>query len=176
MTCVPMILWTAMVFFSFAPLPSAIVPYSFTRLTDYMAVETSMTLLLASGFQLYYFTLEPLGALIYLPQMVTMILTATSFAHSNPNAIPIAIGVHVACWIAQFIGHGKFEGRQPALFDSLVQALVLAPFFVHLEMLFPLGFKPALHKDVNNLSAIELTRVKKLEGEKRRAAEAKKAN
>jgi hypothetical protein len=54
-------------------------------------------------------------------------------------------------------------------------ALILAPFFVHLELLFPLGFKPELRKEINNLAAIELTRVRKLEGEKKRAAEAKKA-
>ena len=29
--------------------------------------------------------------------------------------------VHVVCWIAQFIGHGVFEGRAPALLNSLFQ-------------------------------------------------------
>lgn len=52
-------------------------------------------------------------------------------------------------------------------------ALVLAPFFVHLELLFPLGYKPELHKEINNLAAIELTRVRKLEAEKKRAKKAK---
>jgi len=52
---------------------------------------------------------------------------------------------------------------------------VLAPFFVHLELLFPFGFKPELHKQINDLAAIELTRIRKLEGEKKRAAEVKKA-
>lgn len=61
--------------------------------------------------------------------------------------------MHGLAWIAQFIGHGVFEHRAPALLDNLVQgeafiessrggivdqlaALVLAPFFVHLEALF----------------------------------------
>lgn len=107
-----------------------------------------------------------------------MYLTATSFAASppswlpllfykgitHPSAMPFAIALNVASWIAQFIGHGVFEGRAPALFTNLTQgeclllplplfnprsalkscnclsanfsALVLAPFFVHLEMLF----------------------------------------
>ena len=52
-------------------------------------------------------------------------------------------------------------------------ALVLAPFFVHLELLFPLGYKPELYKEINNLAAIELTRVRKLEAEKKRAKKAK---
>jgi uncharacterized membrane protein YGL010W len=69
--------------------------------------------------------------------------------------MPFAIALNVASWIAQFIGHGVFEKRAPALFNNLTQgmsfmrhclpwwlslmyttALVLAPFFVHLEMLF----------------------------------------
>lgn len=99
-----------------------------------------------------------------------MYLTATSFAASaplslplryykgvaHPSAMPFAIALNVASWIAQFIGHGVFEKRAPALFNNLTQgefdphcvslylrleyadhtALVLAPFFVHLEMLF----------------------------------------
>ena len=28
---------------------------------------------------------------------------------------------HVIGWIAQFIGHGVFEGRKPALMDNLLQ-------------------------------------------------------
>lgn len=37
-----------------------------------------------------------------------------------------------------------------------------------------MGFDPELHKDVNNLSAMELTKVRKMEGEKKRAAEVRK--
>lgn len=53
-------------------------------------------------------------------------------------------GVNVICWLAQFVGHGKFEGRAPALLDNLVQALFLAPFFVWFEILFALGYRPDL--------------------------------
>ena len=73
----------------------------------------------------------------------------------------------MTCWIAQFIGehvasspqpmltchssgHGKFEGRAPALFDSLFQSLVLAVFFVFMEVMFALGYRPALHKRLQN--------------------------
>ncbi|TPX07017.1 uncharacterized protein E0L32_011085 [Thyridium curvatum] len=60
----------------------------------------------------------------------------------------IAIGVHVVCWILQFIGHGKFEGRAPALLDNLFQAIFLAPLFVWLELLFMLGYRPELQARV----------------------------
>lgn len=55
-----------------------------------------------------------------------------------------AIGIHIFSWVAQFIGHGVFEGRAPALLDNLVQAIFLAPFFVWLEFLFALGYRPEL--------------------------------
>lgn len=51
-------------------------------------------------------------------------------------------------WIAQFIGHGKYEGRKPALLDNLVQALFLAPLFVWYEVLFKMGFYKGLQKEV----------------------------
>merc|ERR1712110_739620 len=42
----------------------------------------------------------------------------------------VALAIHIAAWILQFIGHGIFEGRAPALLDSLDQAFLTAPLFV----------------------------------------------
>jgi uncharacterized membrane protein YGL010W len=60
-----------------------------------------------------------------------------------------AASVNIVCWIAQFIGHGKFEGRAPALLDNLVQAIFLAPFFVWFEILFSLGYRPELKRRID---------------------------
>lgn len=49
----------------------------------------------------------------------------------------------------QFVGHGAFEKRAPALLDSLVQAIVLAPFFVFMEVLFIFGYRPELQKRID---------------------------
>jgi len=59
-------------------------------------------------------------------------------------------GLNVVAWIAQFLGHGKFEGRAPALLDNLVQALFLAPLFVWLEVLFYFGYRPELKRRLDN--------------------------
>jgi len=49
----------------------------------------------------------------------------------------------VVCWTAQFIGHGVFEKRSPALLDNLIQAFMMAPFFVLLEVLQKFcGYEP----------------------------------
>jgi uncharacterized membrane protein YGL010W len=50
-------------------------------------------------------------------------------------------------------------------------AVVLAPFFVHLEILFGFGYRPAMHKRVNNKIGKEIARIKKAQGDKKRAAE-----
>lgn len=50
-----------------------------------------------------------------------------------------ALAVHVVAWVLQFIGHGVFEGRAPALLDNLFQALFMAPIFVLIEVLMACG-------------------------------------
>ena len=62
-----------------------------------------------------------------------------------------AIALHVGSWIAQFVGHGKFEGRAPALLDNLFQAFFLAPLFVWMEILFALGYRPELQTRIDKL-------------------------
>lgn len=52
-------------------------------------------------------------------------------------------------WLFQFMGHGIFEKRKPALMDNLVQSLVLAPYFILFEFLFKLGFMPELEYQLN---------------------------
>lgn len=77
----------------------------------------------------------------------------------------IAAAVHVISWILQFIGHGKFEGRKPALVDNLVQALFLAPLFVWYEILFKLGFYKNLKKEVDSGIAVELAKLNAKKGQ-----------
>lgn len=78
----------------------------------------------------------------------------------NPEqTLQVAIGVHALAWIAQFIGHGFFEGRAPALFDRLLQALFLAPMFVWFEVLFVLGYRPELQARVDKQVAAEIAKL-----------------
>jgi uncharacterized membrane protein YGL010W len=86
------------------------------------------------------------------------------------NANVGAIVVEIVAWIAQFVGHGAFEGRAPALLDNLVQALFLAPFFVFMELLFMCGYRPELQKRVEEAVDKE---IKKFKGEKKAKANGK---
>lgn len=78
----------------------------------------------------------------------------------------IAIGVHVVCWLAQFYGHAVHEKRAPALFDNLLQALVLAPFFVVYEIAFWWGFKLDVQKRMDKAAAAELVKMNAVDNSK----------
>ncbi|KAJ6726709.1 DUF962 DOMAIN PROTEIN [Salix purpurea] len=55
----------------------------------------------------------------------------------------VVLVAQIVCWTGQFIGHGVFEKRAPALLDNLAQAFVMAPFFVLLEALqTSFGYEP----------------------------------
>lgn len=58
------------------------------------------------------------------------------------------VSLFVVSWIVQFIGHGYFERRRPALMDNLIQSLVTAPYFVLFEVLFKLGFYKQLQAEL----------------------------
>lgn len=104
--------------------------------------------ILYSGF---YMLLEPFAGTCLLPIIMSWTayanhLTATHASTANQGALAIFI----VSWILQFVGHGVYEGRAPALLDNLLQALVLAPFFVFMEFLFKVfGYRPELQKRVS---------------------------
>lgn len=110
------------------------------------------------------------------------LLSAIAFSQ-RPGYLIWAGLLQAASWVAQFLGHGLAEKRAPALLDNLIggmiffqlcqsllthsTAVVLAPFFVHLEILFGLGYRPAMHKRINNEIGKEITKIRKAEGVKR---------
>jgi len=85
----------------------------------------------------YYVILDPVAGCLAAPCLAVMTATANVTAMS-PGA---ALALHVAAWAAQFVGHGVFEKKRPALVDSLFQAFLIAPFFALLEVLFALGYR-----------------------------------
>jgi 2-hydroxy fatty acid dioxygenase len=72
-----------------------------------------------------------------------------------------AAGIHIVSWLAQFVGHGKFEGRAPALLDNLVQAFLLAPLFVWMEILFFFGYRPELKARMDKNVETEIAKFRK---------------
>lgn len=56
--------------------------------------------------------------LIFLPEFLLSLSTANAFSH-RPDGMRLATYGHIAAWISQFIGHGIFEGRAPAILDNV---------------------------------------------------------
>ncbi|KAI9651037.1 hypothetical protein NHQ30_001074 [Ciborinia camelliae] len=113
-----------------------------------------------SGF---YILLEPVAGSILLPFIIGWTAFSNHILATSSNvtlANQVAGAVFVVSWIMQFIGHGSFEKRAPALLDNLVQALVLAPFFVFMELLFIFGYRPELQKRIDAAVEKEIAKFK----------------
>lgn len=101
--------------------------------------------------------------------VVPILLGSTAYGNHLTTIAPslttkAAIGIHIVSWLAQFVGHGVFEGRAPALLDNLVQAIFLAPFFVWMEILFKFGYRPELQSRVEKEVQKELDKYKNGKG------------
>ncbi|KDD72345.1 hypothetical protein H632_c3484p0, partial [Helicosporidium sp. ATCC 50920] len=101
-------------------------------------------------YALYYVSLEWFAGLSWtLLAGLPMWVSANAFASNVPDAWLWAVGVHIFSWVIQvYVGHIMAEKRKPALLDSFFQSLVLAPLFVWFEMLFVLGYRPALQAEL----------------------------
>ncbi|RFU25843.1 hypothetical protein B7463_g10496, partial [Scytalidium lignicola] len=103
----------------------------------------------AIGYSGFYLLLEPFAGMITLPLIMGWVAYANHLTSTVPSPTnKVAIGLQIVSWLIQFVGHGVFEGRAPALLDNLVQAFVLAPFFVFMELMFKLGYRPELQTRV----------------------------
>jgi len=156
MTCVPLILAASLLLATNSP---TLIPLpSWLTVPNLPLNAATISGILYSGF---YMLLEPVAGSVLLP----LILGWTAYANHltstyTYNANAVGIIVEIVAWLAQFIGHGVYEGRAPALLDNLVQALVLAPFFVFMELLFKFGYRPELQKRVNEAVEKEVKRVR----------------
>ncbi|KAF9903809.1 hypothetical protein EC991_003367 [Linnemannia zychae] len=178
LSCIPLILWTALVFAANtgpllpSPSPEALasegVVGALARVVEkvFEFAEPNLAWGMMVLYVGYYFALDFQTAELSLTFKLTYISNqnkqlisaplflgaakhATTFLASTPDATRIALYIHAFAWIAQFIGHGAFEKRAPKLLDNLVQALVLAPYFVVWEVLFMVGYRSQMKQELD---------------------------
>lgn len=125
---------------------SLFIPLAWLRV-DIAGVPLTAAMVFALVALVYYFMLDvPLGlgmalitgALVWLGHQIAGLGAAAAWAWFA--------ALFVGGWILQLVGHG-FEGRRPALADNLFQIFV-APIFLCAEIFFALGYKPGLHRGV----------------------------
>lgn len=167
MVCVPLILFS---FFSLLTNSGPLADLPDWLTVPYLDLNLGTVAALIWGG--LYVLLEPVAGTVLAAIGLGATALCNSYRVADPDATnKVAAIVHVVCWLAQFLGHGAFEGRAPALLDNLVQAVFLAPLFVWLELLFMLGYRPELQARVE---AAVLKEIAKFRAEKENGA-AKKA-
>lgn len=134
---VPAIVWTLMIALDKLPLftvsnvtVTAAFVITAVLLTWYIALDLSLGIAATAVF-----TVLLVGAI----QINATVSPAAAWG--------IAGGLFVASWIFQFVGHGVWEKRRPALMDNLFQVFV-APMFIISETAFSLGFRKDLEAEV----------------------------
>ncbi|KAG0344945.1 hypothetical protein BG004_004054 [Podila humilis] len=169
LTCIPLILWSALVGGATsgpliaAPSASAVAagaPLAVGLSKLYSFCPPNAAVLMMVGYVSYYISLDKVAGILTAPIFLGLAKHATHFLATNPDAKRIALGVHIVAWIAQFIGHGFFEKRAPKLVDNLLQAVVLAPYFVVYECLFFFGYRPKLKAELETLVLADIAAFK----------------
>ncbi|KAI9847215.1 MAG: hypothetical protein M1837_003079 [Sclerophora amabilis] len=155
--CVPFILLTAFQFGTNTP-PLINAPDALVVKNLPLNLGTLASIL----YSTLYVLMEPVAGGLLAPLLIggtayANYLTSTYGTTANYTSL----AVHLLCWIAQFVGHGAFEGRAPALLDNLVQAVFLAPFFVWMEILFYFGYRPELKGRLDKGVSAEISKFKK---------------
>jgi uncharacterized membrane protein YGL010W len=98
----------------------------FSLLGILWALHPAVALLVAAAALAYYVTLSRTLALGMGVMAGAMLLVLAMLP--DGTVLPTAIGVFVAAWLGQFVGH-HIEGKKPSFFDDL-RFLLIGPLFV----------------------------------------------
>ncbi|KAI1400347.1 DUF962-domain-containing protein [Hypoxylon fuscum] len=162
MVCVPLILFSG---FAIAANTGTLIPLPKALTIPHL--DLNLGTLAAFAWGGLYVLLEPVaGTILALICLGAAAVANTSLSENPTLTNQVAIAVHVISWLLQFLGHGAFERRAPALLDNLTQAIFLAPLFVWLEFLFKFGYRRELQNRVNKAVHIEITKFKEQKAKK----------
>ena len=151
MITIPIIVFTILIWLSYVKF------YQFDQLSpDILCKMLTINLGLAISiiYITFYLILDIVGGILMTFVILIMYLGANLFRYYVPYAWAWALGAHVIAWVFQFLGHGLWERRKPALFDSLIQAFLMAPYFVLMEIIFLCGFKKQLKEEIEERSVM----------------------
>ena len=98
----------------------------FSLLGILWALHPAVALLVAAAALAYYVTLSRTFALGMGVMAGAMLVLLAMLP--DGTVLPTAIGVFVAAWLGQFVGH-HIEGKKPSFFDDL-RFLLIGPLFV----------------------------------------------
>jgi len=125
--CVPLIVWTVVALLWVVPVPSAI---------GRPGLWAALAMVAAFG---YYMRLSrPLAAAMLVVFVLLLLITEGMFRVLGATGLLwTAVGVFVAAWIAQFVGH-EIEGKRPSFLTDL-QYLLIGPLWLTSKLMRKLG-------------------------------------
>ncbi|CAI5714380.1 unnamed protein product [Peronospora destructor] len=129
-------------------------PYGHLVVLNYSAVTAAIYMLWYVALDMFAGTLG--AAIVLLCFLFANYCVVEGIGALHVHSMHVALAIQATMWAVQFIGHKVFEHRKPALFDSPDQAIITAPMFVLLEILFPLGYRPDLYQRVLNQARINV--------------------
>lgn len=155
--CIPIILLSAI---------GALTCWQFAEQSIYI----NLGIALAVGYGLFYSLLDwKLGipALMFLASSSCLFTSYYSSIKedsliSRKGILYLYLALHFGGWIAQLYGHKIHEQRAPAFTDNVLQALVLAPFFVVFEIAFWAGYRPDLKKHMDSRAGKNVLEFRKI--------------
>lgn len=142
---VPAIVWTLMV------------ALDHVGLGTFAGIPLTAAMLVTGVLLVWYLLLDFFLGLAATALFTALLVSAIALNDTvtTQTSLWIAGVLFVASWVFQFLGHGIWEKRRPALADNLLQAFV-APVFLVAETAFALGMRKDLQAEVQGLMADHL--------------------
>lgn len=150
------------------------VPAIFTTALSFLArvpiTDTiSLSHVVAAFYALSFLKMEPIAGALYAPVIGVMeYFASTVLVHH----VPFSIAMHAVAWVAQIVAHKYAEGREPAFMEDPLEAVHAAVFFVWLELLFALGYRPSKKVELEKLVKERIAEMNAEEREKAAKASA----
>jgi uncharacterized membrane protein YGL010W len=114
--------------------------------TEASTFSITLAALVSIAACIYYFRMDLIFGVTMAVTLFVMCALASELTHriGGAGCLGLALGVFVAGWALQFLGH-RFEGMKPAFFDDVKQLLV-GPVFVLAEACFLIGARAQLRR------------------------------
>ena len=119
--------------------------FSNTTLDNIFLLNTSGCLYIL--YITYYLILNVLTGIICIPFYGIILLCSNYIVYNYYHRSWVgALFFQCVSWLFQFLGHYCCENNKPALCNSLIKSVLIAPFFVIFDLLYMCGYKKKVFK------------------------------
>lgn len=148
---IPLIIFSLFCTFNYIPHTTFNLNGTSNDILKYILTFNIITWIIIINYQILYMIFDICSSLymfvlIYITCVLANIYYYCFDGDKSFIGIIIVFCIHIISWIMQILGHKLFEKNSPAFIHGFIQAFVMAPFFVLLDLLFYLGLRKNLHE------------------------------